>query len=138
MYVDREGNSLGTPDRNREWLAAHPVVTWETVRAGHGILIHGTSILYRGAMCTAAGPWDETLTGGEEWEYHLRLLSMGYVFHSVDAVTTAYRVHAGQKSGRRYRRTTARLALRRQINERYADRLTRPAPDRRIDVAAHA
>jgi alpha-1,6-rhamnosyltransferase len=138
MYVDQDGNNLGTPERNRGWLTAHSVVTWETVRAGHGILIHGTSILYRRTMCIEAGPWDETLKGGEEWEYHLRLLSMGYVFHGVDAVTTAYRVHPGQKSGRRFRRTTARFELRRRINERYADRLTRPAPDRRIDVAAHA
>lgn len=137
LYVDARGNSLGTPERSKRWLAANPVITWETVRRRRGLVFHGTGILYRTAMCRHAGPWDVTLTGAEEWEYHLRLLAMGYVFHGLSVVTTAYRIHPGQKSGRRHRRTAARLALRRLIDARYALRLREPAP-RRADVAAHA
>lgn len=112
--------SVHVPERNVRWLRRHPLVTWDTVKQGHGCLIHGTAIMHRRASWQRAGRWDETLWAGEEWEYHLRLLSTGAVFKGIESVTDTYRVHDKQKSTRdRIRRDRQRKALLRSISEKY-------------------
>lgn len=112
--------SVFVPQRNIEWLRRHPRVTWDTIKAGHGCLIHGTAIVHRRSSWQRAGLWDETLWAGEEWEYHLRLLSVGAVFEGVESVTDTYRVHGSQKSNvDRTKRDQQRKQLLRAISEKY-------------------
>jgi GT2 family glycosyltransferase len=118
QYVNHLGVSIPTPDVIRAWATAHPVVT----TAKGGLLMHGGGILYRRSWIARAGPWDESLTCCEEWEFHLRLLSLGGVFVCCPVETVAYRVHKTQKSSRRGllgRRSTARLQVRHAIAAKY-------------------
>jgi len=121
-YVDADGGPRWTPTRPAAWLRAHPVVTWDSLV--DGLHIHGIGLLYRRDWWERAGQWDESLPCCEEWEYHLRLLWRGCAFLGVPVETVAYRVHPGQKSARRSagygRRSVNRLAVRRQIRDRYA------------------
>jgi alpha-1,6-rhamnosyltransferase len=119
VYIYPDGRSE-TPERLRAWLRANPIVTWDTIVRRQGLRFHGTSTMYRRTAWEKAGPWDETLTTGEEWEYHLRLLKCGCVFRGIDSVTTTYRIHDGQKSARAKRRTMKRKAQLALINQRYA------------------
>jgi len=114
-YFDVAGNVIDAPRAFRRFLVAHPVLTWDHVARGDGMMIHGTSLLYRRQMCIDAGGWDTNLDTGEEWEFHLRLLKMGYTFYSLDVVTTGYRVHPGCKSNV-FRRDRSRM--RRYIREK--------------------
>lgn len=117
--VELGGAPVGLSLAARRYLDENPVVTWDTIKARRGLLIHGTATMYRRAAWVDAGPWDETLPTAEEWEFHLRLLSRGARFVGVDAVTDAYRIHDGQKSSRRQRRTVTRKATLARINARY-------------------
>lgn len=114
-YFDANGSPLQAPPILRRFLLSHPVVTWEHVQRGEGPMIHGTSFMYRRDVCLEAGGWDTNLATGEEWEFHLRLLKLGYSFHAVDAVTTGYRVHDGCKSNR-FRKD--RSSMRRYIRDK--------------------
>lgn len=118
QYLYADGRAE-TPARLRTWLHHNPVVTWDTIVQRRGLRMHGTATMYRRTAWETAGPWDETLTTGEEWEYHLRLLRSGCVFRALDTVTDLYRIHATQKSGRRRRRLASRMAVIARINQRY-------------------
>lgn len=72
--------------------------------------ISGGTVLYRKDVFDEVGGFDETLWTGEEFEFHLRLLSKGYKIAYVPDVVFIYRCHPGQKSrasknkaGRRHR-----------------------------------
>lgn len=110
----------GVPSNVRQWLRGNPLVTWETIKRGQGCMIHGTAILHRRAAWLAAGPWDETLWAGEEWEYHLRLLSKGGCFKGVESITDIYRIHPRQKNSQdQRRRKKDRQALIFGISQKY-------------------
>jgi glycosyltransferase involved in cell wall biosynthesis len=59
--------------------------------------IHGGTCYYR-AEVLKNNLFDETLTTGEEYELHLRLLSKGYSLGYINEVLFNYRLHDGQKS----------------------------------------
>ena len=118
QYVDADGVAIPTPDTLRSWALDHPVVCGMT----EGFLVHGIGLLYRRRWWERAGGWDESLPCCEEWDFHLRLLSLGAVFVSRPEVTVAYRRHGGQKSGRHAplaRRSARRKAVRQRIRTRY-------------------
>lgn len=117
-YEDERPDDV--PEKVARWLRAHPTVTWDTIVRREGCLMHGAATMFRRSAWEVAGPWDETLTAGEEWEYHLRLLRSGATLLAVDNVTTVYRIHVGQKSARSKRRTTERMLQIAKINARYA------------------
>ena len=118
-YVDMAGQpSCQTPNLPARFMSEHPVLTWDKFLKGQQWGVHGTSCMYRRATWEQAGPWDERLTGCEEWEYHMRLLHNGCTFRGVPVVTDYYRIHPGQKSGRKARRTAQRLAQRQLVRGR--------------------
>jgi len=84
-----------------DWAEKHPIVTWEHVVSGDGLLINGITTMYSRYASDAAGGWDENLLRAEEWEFHLRLLKSGYDFKLVNAYTIEYRVHGNNKSKKR-------------------------------------
>lgn len=97
-YIDDRGRDIPTPEKLRTFLRSHPVLTWEHIRRGDGLWVHGTGTMYRRSVVDHVGGWDEKLDTAEEFEWHLRLLHAGHEFHAVDAVTTVYRKHRGSKS----------------------------------------
>jgi len=116
-YFDERGSTIAAPKSLRSFLLSHPVVTWKHIERGDGLMVHGSSMLYRLPECRDVGGFDTNLPTGEEWEFHLRLLKLGYSFRAVDAVTTGYRVHDGCKS-LTHRRD--RSAMRQYINHKLA------------------
>ena len=119
-YVDEQGQEVVTPSVLWEWACANPVVT----SAKGGLTMHGIGILYRRQWWEYAGPWDESLPCCEEWDFHLRMLSLGAAFVCCPITTVAYRQHAAQKSARRGmvgRRSVKRLEVRKLIRARYGE-----------------
>lgn len=110
LYTDAAGNPLTTPPRLIHYLAAHPTVTWATIRAS-GLFIHGTATMYRRVALEAVGGWDAALQTAEEYDLHLRLLKAGFAFRGVNAVTVTYRRHVGGKSQDRFRRRRLRAGV---------------------------
>lgn len=107
QYVDLKGQEIPTPPKMRRFARAHPRLTWADVEGGSNMWIHGTSTMYRTNVLRDAGGWDVNLRTAEEWELHLRLLKMGHDFFAVAKVTTAYRIHPGNKSAE-YRKNRAK------------------------------
>lgn len=60
--------------------------------------IHMGSTLYRTALLRAIDGMDETLETGEEYDMHLKLLSLGYEPGYIDKEVYNYRMWAGGKS----------------------------------------
>ena len=60
--------------------------------------IHMGSTLYRKDMLDTIGGMDETLTTGEEYDMHLKLLSLGYAPKYIDKEVYHYRMWSGGKS----------------------------------------
>lgn len=106
QYTDAGGAPIDAPPRLRQYLEAHPVLSWATVQAS-GLFVHGTATMYRRAALERIDGWDETLATAEEFDLHLRLLQGGWLFEAVDAVTVTYRQHPGGKSQVRSRRRSS-------------------------------
>ena len=82
--------------------------------------IHMGSTLYRRDMLEAIGGMDETLTTGEEYDMHLKLLSLGYAPGYIDKEVYHYRMWSGGKSViYRRKRTEWRINELAKIKERY-------------------
>lgn len=60
--------------------------------------IHGLTTLYRRSVLVAIGGMDESLTTGEEFDMHLKLLRSGHNLGYVDAVVGRHRIWTGNKS----------------------------------------
>jgi len=130
VYVEADGVTLRlTPPRLRTWLLAHPYIAPCTA-AREGFYIHGMATMFRRTAWDLVGPWDECLTVGEEWDWHLRFFIAGQVLGAVDALTTLYRHHPAQKSGRWRRGLRSRRDVVTQIRERHREALGRFLPDR--------
>ena len=119
QWLDQSLNRIATPGWVIDYHEKHPVVTWQTVLDGDGIMIHGTATMYRRRVWEE---WDEKMDGCEEYEFHARLLYHGARFEAVPEVTDGYRTHSGQKSVRMVRgqrrasyRRAARLRVRAKI-----------------------
>jgi glycosyltransferase involved in cell wall biosynthesis len=86
--------------------------------------IHMGSTLYRTALLRAIDGMDEKLTTGEEYDMHLKLLSLGYVPAYVDKEVYHYRMWSGGKS-RIYRRqrTEWRKNELAKIQSRYSNKV---------------
>lgn len=98
QYVDPAGRPIKTPSSIAAFAKRFPRFRWEDIEKGHKMWIHGPSCMYRADVLRKAGGWDENLPTAEEWELHLRLLKLGHDFFAVREVTSAYRVHPGNKS----------------------------------------
>jgi glycosyltransferase involved in cell wall biosynthesis len=60
--------------------------------------IHGGSTMYLRQAHIDVGGWDEEIQTGEEFEFHLRLLSKGKKIAYIDRVVFYYRIHSKGKS----------------------------------------
>jgi glycosyltransferase involved in cell wall biosynthesis len=60
--------------------------------------IHGGTVLYTRQCFSDSGGFDETLMTGEEYDFHLRLFSMGFRHGYINKLVHMYRVHPLQKS----------------------------------------
>lgn len=60
--------------------------------------IHGGTVLYTRLCFIMTGGYDETLTTGEEYDFHLNLLNLGFKHGYIDKLVHIYRVHPFQKS----------------------------------------
>jgi alpha-1,6-rhamnosyltransferase len=107
QYVNQSGRRIDTPSQLRRFIKRYPRLTWAQVKAGSKMWIHGTSTMYRTSILRDAGGWDVNLPTAEEWELHLRLLKLGHDFFGIPTVTTAYRIHPGNKSAG-YRKNRAK------------------------------
>lgn len=58
----------------------------------------GAATMYRADMFRGLKGWDESLTTGEELEFHLRCAANGYDFAYCPHVVYIYRQHGGSKS----------------------------------------
>jgi len=84
--------------------------------------IHMGSTLYRKDVLDSIGGMDETLTTGEEYDMHLKLLSLGYEPAYVDKEVYHYRMWQGGKSVRyRRKKTEWRKNELAKIKKRYTE-----------------
>lgn len=60
--------------------------------------IHGGTTLYRTELLREIGGMDESLWTGEEYDMHLKLMSLGYLPGYVDKIVYCHRLWSGQKS----------------------------------------
>tara|TARA_R110000803_G_scaffold102638_12_gene170771 strand:- start:4837 stop:5421 length:585 start_codon:yes stop_codon:yes gene_type:complete len=60
--------------------------------------IHGGTPLYRKDLWERFGGWDEELTTGEEYDWHLKLLKGGCKYTCIRSVVYNYRIWDGSKS----------------------------------------
>lgn len=107
-YVGPNGESdpSMTPPFWLEFMRSHPRLTWGDVVAGDGLCVFSVGVMHRRDTFLEAGGWDPELGaipglidyGGDEYEFHLRLLHGGVVFHALAEVLTGYRQHSGQQS----------------------------------------
>jgi glycosyltransferase involved in cell wall biosynthesis len=107
IYTDRQGNQLGCPEKVREFMRKHPVVTSE-IALSEGLYVHGTAPMYRASALRQVGGWNERMPTAEEWDMNHRLLKFAGPFLAVDLPVVTYRAggkHAQFKSdgGRRPR-----------------------------------
>jgi len=80
--------------------------------------IHGGTVVYR-RKCWEEQLWNEELWTGEEYEYNMRLLSVGFNLGYLPEVTYKYRKHPHQKSARRNRNHSARVKAIKIIKSMY-------------------
>ncbi|KKM70714.1 hypothetical protein LCGC14_1437900 [marine sediment metagenome] len=82
--------------------------------------LHMGSTLYRKDMLDVIGGMDETLTTGEEYDMHLKIMSLGYAPAYIDKEVYNYRMWSGGKSViYRKKRTEWRKNELAKIKERY-------------------
>ncbi len=83
--------------------------------------IHGGTLMYRRDVFERFGMFDETLWTAEEFEFNLRLLSMGARIGYCDHILYNYRIHPGQKSigNKDAEHRARRSAAIREIKSRY-------------------
>ena len=118
-HVDLFGcRSVETPPLAAEFQRDYPVMTWDLFLECRRWAVHGTAGMYRREVWERAGPWDATLPTCEEWEFNMRCLYRGATFYGLSSVTDYYRIHPGQKSGRKHRQLATRHAVKQRINER--------------------
>jgi len=79
----------------REYKLNNPDVTFESCLANNGIM--GGSTMYRRELFDTYR-FNEELTTGEEWEFHLKLLKDGKKLSFLDSFSYIYRRHELQKS----------------------------------------
>jgi hypothetical protein len=89
-FIHSRAEMFGNHEGLIHWIRPYPTLA-DLLRFN---CICGSTTLYR----TECGLWDESLSTGEEYDYHLRLLSEGRPFGFLDEVTFRYRRHAEQKS----------------------------------------
>ncbi len=77
--------------------------------------IHGGSTMYRRSVFLEAGGYDEKLWTAEEYEFHLRLLKLGYKVGHLPAVTYHHRLHKQSKSYRGRKNHDQRKAERERL-----------------------
>ena len=86
--------------------------------------LHMGSTLYRTALLNAIDGMDETLETGEEYDMHLKLLSLGYVPGYIDKEVYCYRMWRGGKSViYRKKRTEWRKNELAKIKARYTNKV---------------
>tara|TARA_R110000822_G_scaffold26529_5_gene79818 strand:- start:6618 stop:7229 length:612 start_codon:yes stop_codon:yes gene_type:complete len=81
--------------------------------------IHGGSLMYQRDVFDKFGKFDESLTTGEEYEYNMRILSLGAKIGYCDNTLYNYRRHPNQKSLGRNANQSQRKELINQIRNRY-------------------
>lgn len=64
---------------------------------------HTCSALYRRSTCVRLGPWNESFSGPEDWEYGVRLLSTRPRRRHIPKVLSFYRMHQSGQTRDRYR-----------------------------------
>lgn len=98
QYIDHQSEPIKSPSKFLSFQKKHPVLRWDHIKRGHGLVVHATATMYRREAVADVGGWDEKLPTAEEFEYHLRLLHGGHDFHAVPSVLTRYRLHQSNKS----------------------------------------
>lgn len=95
-FIHARAVNLYPDGKTSTYTLTNPNVTLESCIKHNGIF--GSSALYKTDLLDKFGLWDESLTTGEEWEYHLRLLSNGCKLAYSPETVYIYRRHEGQKS----------------------------------------
>lgn len=95
-FVHARALNLYTDGSTSPYTMTNPHTTFKSCLDRNGIF--GSSGLYRADLIDKYGYWREDLTTGEEWEYHLRLLSKGCRLAFCPDVVYLYRRHDKQKS----------------------------------------
>lgn len=119
-FIHGRAENLYPDGRLTPYTLTNPNVTLQSCIKHNGIF--GSSALYRTSLLDRFGLWDESLTTGEEWEYHLRLLSGGANLAYCPEVVYIYRRHDGQKSLGKWADQFKRREQINQIRERYETR----------------
>ena len=94
---------------DKQWMCANaymykgnPPINKSEVKPLEDLLInytiHGGTTLYRTELLKDIGGMDETLETGEEYDMHLKLISMGHIPAYIDKYVYYYRVWKWQKS----------------------------------------
>ena len=94
-FIHSKGQKLYEDGALKEYSLTNPYAQFNSVSHDNGIM--GGSTMYR-ADILKDNLFDEELTTAEEWELHLRLLSLGYKLGYLDSFTYIYRMHYKQKS----------------------------------------
>lgn len=82
--------------------------------------IHGGTTLYKTDMLREIGGMDESLRTAEEYDMHLKLMSLGYLPGYIDKIVYNYRVWDKQKSKiHRFLKPEWRKAQHEMIKDRY-------------------
>jgi GT2 family glycosyltransferase len=92
------GNAVNFWENGQRSIHVPSVTTPSTRQMIHHNHIHGGTLMYRRDVFERFGMFDEKLTTGEEYEFNLRLLSMGAKLGYCDSFLYLYRRHMKQKS----------------------------------------
>jgi cellulose synthase/poly-beta-1,6-N-acetylglucosamine synthase-like glycosyltransferase len=116
-FVHGRAENLFEGGQRSPYTLTEPYTTFESCLRKNGIF--GSSALYRTSLLDKFGLWDESLTTGEEWEYHLRLLQGGCRLAFCPDIVYTYRRHNKQKSLGTNVDQAARKRVHQLIRERY-------------------
>ena len=94
-FMHSKGYRLHSNGTTSHYDLTNPYAEFNSILLNNGIM--GGSTFYRAEMLKN-NLMDESLTTGEEWELHLRLLSKDYKLGYLDKYTYIYRIWSGQKS----------------------------------------
>ena len=94
IYSDAENFGTLPPGWGKQ--SYDETVTLESMLEGNGI--HGGTTLYRREALFNVGGYDETLTTGEEYDLHLKLIKAGYKHRHISGIVYRYRIHISNKS----------------------------------------
>lgn len=91
------GNAINLhKDRKEYHRASVEIPTFKRMKQGN--VIHGGTLMYKREVFEDFGDFDETLWTGEEYEFNLRILSMGAKIGYCSKFLYYYRWHENQKS----------------------------------------